>query len=41
MANKKKFEPTDKEIKDWNEVEELVISYQTYINSDDLQEREL
>ena len=35
MANAKKFEPTEKEIKDWNEAEELVIAYQTYINSED------
>jgi predicted DNA-binding protein YlxM (UPF0122 family) len=41
MANKKKFEPTEKEIKDWNEVEELVIAYQTYVNSDDPEEKEL
>lgn len=41
MANKKKFEPTEKEIKDWNEVEELVIQYQTYINSNDPNEKEL
>lgn len=41
MANKKKFEPTEKEIKDWNEVEELVISYQEYISSDIPEEKEL
>jgi hypothetical protein len=41
MANKKKFEPTEKEIRDWNEVEDLVITYQTYVNSDDAEEKNL
>ena len=41
MANKKKFEPTEKEIRDWNEVEELVLQYQTYILSTDPEEKEL
>ena len=41
MANKKKFEPTEKEIRDWNEVEELVLKYQTYILSTDPEEKEL
>ena len=40
MANKKKFEPTEKEIKDWNEVEDLVLKYQTCITSDDPEEKE-
>ena len=41
MAKKKKFEPTEKEIKDWNEVEELVLKYQEYINSNDPKEKDL
>ena len=41
MAKKKKFEPTEKEIKDWNEVEELVLKYQEYINSEDPEEKNL
>ena len=35
MARAKKFQPTEKEIREWNEVEELVLSYQKYLNSDE------
>ena len=39
MANKrKKFEPTEQEIQEWNEIEELVIKYQQYINSEENKE---
>jgi DNA-directed RNA polymerase specialized sigma24 family protein len=41
MANAKKFEPTEKEVRDWNEAEELVLAYQEYINSEDPELRAL
>ena len=34
MAKKKKFEPTAEELKEWNEIEDLVIQYQKSINGD-------
>lgn len=34
-TNTNKFEPTEQEIKDWDDVEKLVIEYQTCINSTD------
>ena len=34
MANKKKFKPTEEELQEWNEIEELVIQYQTYVDID-------
>ena len=34
MARAKKFEPTEKEIREWNEIEELVLTYQKYLNSE-------
>ena len=41
MPKKKKFEPTEQEIKDWNDVEELVMEYQKYVESDDPEIKEL
>ena len=41
MANAKKFEPTEKELRDWNEAEEFVLAYQNYINSEDPEIRAL
>ena len=28
---KKRMEPTEKEIREWNEIEELVLNYQNYL----------
>lgn len=32
---KKRIEPTEKEIREWNEIEELVLSYQNYLKAED------
>ena len=34
MARKKKFEPTEAELKEWNEIEELVMQYQNNLDKD-------
>ena len=41
MARAKKFEPTEKEIREWNEVEDLVMQYQQYIESNDKEKKVL
>ena len=35
---KKRIEPTEKEIREWNEIEELVLNYQSYLSSNDKEE---
>ncbi len=35
MARKKRFEPTEEEIREWNEIEALVLSYQYYTSTTD------
>ena len=32
---KKKNKPTEKEIREWNEIEELVLDYQNYLSTQD------
>lgn len=34
MARKKKFEPTEEELREWNEIEELVMQYQNNLDKD-------
>ena len=33
MANKKRFEPSEQEVREWMEIESLVLTYQYYLNS--------
>ena len=35
---KKRIEPTEKEIREWNEIEELVLNYQSYLSSNNKEE---
>lgn len=41
MANKKKFKPTEEELKEWNDIEDLVLKYQQNIDSEEPEDREL
>ena len=34
MARKKKFEPTEEELREWNEIEDLVMQYQNNLDKD-------